>query len=245
MDAKDSWGESKTICEVIKRYRKGQGIKEEEDYIIRENGYKVWVNHNFYGFFYCTPENLEELVTGNLAVNRKIKSYEEIKDIIIEGEEIRVFLNEPSSTDSSHGSIKGADFFVYAEDILTLMENHLQISALHRMTGAVHVMSIGEKDRILVTREDVGRHNAVDKVYGYCLCHNINLDNKLLLSSGRVTHEICLKAFNMGLRFLVSRSAVTSMARQFALENDMTLVGFTREGRFNIYTGDKRIRLKD
>lgn len=236
---------NKTICRVIKRYRKGKGIEEEEDCIIRENSYQVWVDDDFYGSFYCTPEDLKELIVGNLGVNRKIRSLSEIKDIIINGNEVKVFLNECFNSNSFTLKGEGSDFFVYAEDVIDLMEAHLQISELHKRTGAVHVMSIAEKDGILVTKEDVGRHNAVDKIYGYCLCHDISLDDKLLLSSGRITHEICLKAFHMGLKLLVSRAAVTSMAIEFALKNDMTLIGFAREERFNIYTGAERIKLKD
>ncbi|SHG87822.1 FdhD protein [Thermosyntropha lipolytica DSM 11003] len=242
---KEQYLDNKTICRTIKRYRRGKGLKEEEDYIICENGYKVWVDNHFYGSFYCTPEYLEELVIGNLAINGKIKNCREINDIIINNDEIKVFLNNSSFIPGPDNNRKGADFFVYAEDILGLMEKHLQISELHKMTGAVHVMSIADKDSILVTREDVGRHNAVDKVYGYCLQKGISLEDKLLLSSGRITHEICYKAFNMGLKFLVSRAAVTSMAVEFALAHDMTVIGFTREERFNIYTGTRRVKLKN
>lgn len=237
----------KITCNMIRRYRADEGIWEEEDYVILENSYKVWVNGSFYGNFCCTPEYLEELATGNLAVNRIIKSCEDIKEIKINGNKIKVFLNEltPEPHNSRESKTDEERLFVYAEDILALMAVHLQSSELHKMTGAVHIMSIAKKDKILATREDVGRHNAVDKLYGYCLRNNIPLHDKILLSSGRITHEICFKAFNMGIRFLVSRSAVTSLAREFALDNGMTLIGFTRGERFNIYTFPERVRLKE
>lgn len=237
----------KITCSMIKRYRADKGIWEEEDYVILENSYQVWVNDSFYGNFCCTPEYLEELVTGNLAVNKMINSCEDIKEIKINDDKIEVFLNEltPKPYNSSKSNSDEKDFFVYAQDILELMTLHLQSSELHKMTGAVHIMSIADKDKILATREDVGRHNAVDKLYGYCLRNNIGLHDKMLMSSGRITHEICFKAFNMGIRLLVSRSAVTSLAREFALDNGMTLIGFTRGERFNIYTFPKRVRLKE
>ncbi|MBO8159126.1 formate dehydrogenase accessory sulfurtransferase FdhD [Thermosyntropha sp.] len=230
--------EEKIIGKTILRYIRGKGARKENDLIIVENAYKTFVNDVFYNVFYCSPEYLEELVIGNLALNGKITSFEDIKDIEIESDKININLNS-ECRESIREEI--ANFKVYADDLLDLMGEHLAISEIHRLTGAVHIMSLADGERILVTREDIGRHNAVDKLYGYCLKNNVFLSDKILLSSGRITHEICYKAFKMGIRILVSRSAVSSMAIELAQTNNVTLVGFTRGERFNIYTCPERI----
>ena len=131
----------------------------------------------------------------------------------------------------------------YAEQILVLMEKHLSSSQLHTQTGGVHLMSLASNNELLVTREDIGRHNAVDKLYGYCLLNEVECRDKVFLSSGRISNEIIQKLAKMGIKVAVSRAAVTTMAQEVAERCGITVIGFARGKRFNIYSHPERVRI--
>jgi len=124
----------------------------------------------------------------------------------------------------------------------SLKEMHA-VSNLYLSTGGVHSAALSDTEgNMLVFREDVGRHNAADKILGYCIRHELQLMDKIFLTSGRVSSEIVGKVAQMGVPVLVSRAAPTSMAIKLAEELGLTVVGFMRGGRANIYTHVDRIR---
>ncbi|HUU85873.1 MAG TPA: formate dehydrogenase accessory sulfurtransferase FdhD [Phycisphaerae bacterium] len=113
--------------------------------------------------------------------------------------------------------------------------------ALYRLTGGVHACGIADADRVLLFAEDVGRHNAFDKVAGMALLARMDLSNKIALTTGRLSAEIVGKAVAHGVPLLASSSAPTAMGVQWARRFGMTLVGFLRGGRMNVYTGYQRV----
>lgn len=111
-------------------------------------------------------------------------------------------------------------------------------------TGGLHAAAVfgrGPEHAIASVAEDIGRHNAVDKVLGYALRAGMDLADKILLSSGRISSEIVLKLRKTATPVLVSRSAPTNQAVLHARGADMTLIGFARGRRFNVYSGERRI----
>ena len=112
---------------------------------------------------------------------------------------------------------------------------------LWRRTGGVHACALAGVDGIVVFAEDIGRHNAFDKVVGRAFLDGLTLEERLVLTTGRLTAEIVSKAVACGVAMLASRSAVTALAVRLARRFGVTLVGFLRGQRMNLYSGFQRI----
>jgi FdhD protein len=132
---------------------------------------------------------------------------------------------------------------VRAEHISTLMDEFRHRSQLHRQTGGVHAAALADLKGFLVFREDIGRHNAVDKVIGAFLRGGGLFSDKLLLTSGRLSSEILHKAEACAIPIVVSRSAPTDRSVALARERNITLIGFARGRRMNIYSAGQRIAI--
>lgn len=145
------------------------------------------------------------------------------------------------------GALSGsaAGLTVSSGQIGALMEQLRERSEVHRQTGGVHAAGLADRKRILVFREDIGRHNAVDKVIGAFLKQGGDFRDKLLLSSGRLSSEILQKAEACALPIVVSRSAPTDRCVALARKRDITLIGFARGRRLNIYSAEQRVRVGD
>ncbi|HQO92545.1 MAG TPA: formate dehydrogenase accessory sulfurtransferase FdhD [bacterium] len=130
---------------------------------------------------------------------------------------------------------------VSAETIGTLMNEFNNSSSVFKTTGGVHSAAISDGNSILVFREDIGRHNAVDKAVGHMYLSKQAVNNKILLTSGRISSEIVMKIANCDIKVIISRSAPTLRAVELANENGMTLIGFARAGNFNVYSNHQRV----
>jgi len=146
-----------------------------------------------------------------------------------------------SILDSLHSSPITADIVVAPQQIYHLMKELNKQSDLYRDTRGVHNSALATTDRILIFRDDIGRHNAVDKIRGAAFLDEVTLSDKLLITTGRLSSEIVIKVAKMGVPILVSRSAPTSLALDLAKRVNLTLVGYVRGERLNIYTGSERV----
>jgi len=140
--------------------------------------------------------------------------------------------------------IEQNDHPAIASEILTRLPDLLRSSqSIFDSTGGLHASALFSADGVLdLVREDVGRHNALDKVIGAkFLAGNLPLSNSILLVSGRASFELVQKALMAGIPILAAVGAPSSLAVELADEFGMTLVGFVRDGGFNVYTGGQRI----
>jgi FdhD protein len=138
-----------------------------------------------------------------------------------------------------------AAFQMSAATLLQLPEKLSGAQGIFDRTGGLHAAGLFDRDaNLLVAREDIGRHNAVDKIIGWALAENkIPLHNYALLVSGRCGFEIAQKGILAGLPLVTSVSAPSSLAVQLARELNLTLVGFLRGKRFVVYSGEGRLSL--
>jgi len=122
-----------------------------------------------------------------------------------------------------------------------LMHALLRGSALYREAGGVHSAALADADGILLFRDDIGRHNAVDKIHGECFLRDIPVADKILLTTGRISSEILVKATKLGVAVLVSRSSATDLALELAARTGITVVGQVRGGGLTVYAGEGRV----
>ena len=121
------------------------------------------------------------------------------------------------------------------------VEDLNRLSETYRHTHGVHNTALVEPDREVLFRDDIGRHNAVDMIAGYVLLNKVSLDDKLLLTTGRLTSEIVIKAAKIGLPMVVSRNTASSLAIELARSLNITLIGYARAGKFTVYSGFDRV----
>lgn len=127
--------------------------------------------------------------------------------------------------------------------IRRLMTTLDELSQEFHATGGVHTAALTHGETLDVARSDVGRHNALDKVLGWCVRQNINAHDRAVIFSGRISSEVVIKVARMGAGIIISNAAPTSLGLDFAQELHITTIGFARDGRFNVYTHHDRVLL--
>ncbi len=237
-------------------------IEEVEDLIAVEKRVRISVNGRHVMSLYCTPLMIRELIVGILH-NEGLITGEWCADrISIEyGDDIAVDIpatgsvsdDEKIVTSGCAGGISivhpipdGAivDDVAYPVDaIRSIYSDFQRRSEGYRLTGGLHSAALSDGKLIRAFCEDIGRHNAVDKVIGYCLLEGIPFNGSIMLASGRLSSEITHKCVSSRIPLLVSRAAPTTQAIRIAEAAGLTLIGFVRAGKMNVYSGRQRILL--
>lgn len=215
-------------------YEKDSFVQEEK-HLVPEIEYSLYVNGKFYSRLSCSPWHLEDLVYGVLHGKGQIISCsikEEVREIYVTLEE--AFIRRKKEDKMQYLTLAPREI----RKLSTLLDG---ASERFRLTGGVHSAAIADKEQILLMREDVGRHNAMDKLLGACIREHVDTSDKIILFSGRVAAEIIEKAARIGCSAIIAVSAPTSRACELAVEKGILLVGFARGERFNVYTFLERI----
>ncbi|WP_139488323.1 formate dehydrogenase accessory sulfurtransferase FdhD [Brevibacillus dissolubilis] len=246
---------------------KDAGFVEQEDDIAIEYPLTIMLNGEEFATMVCTPADLEELVVGFLASEGVIRLPDEIESLSISEERGFAYVKTANpQTDAAklhskrfigsccgksrqfylHNDVKTAKTIISrtritASQCIRLMELLQQSSTYFQLTGGLHNAALCNADGLLLTRTDIGRHNALDKIFGYCLQARIPLADKVLAFSGRVSSEVLLKAAKIGVGIILSKSAPTDLALDLAHDLGITVVGFIRGNQCNVYTHRERI----
>ena len=136
------------------------------------------------------------------------------------------------------------DFCITDRQVLSLIQAHWDHSKLFQETGALHSAGLCNPYQVLAYFEDIGRHNALDKLAGHVLLNGIDTRDKVATLSCRMSLEIIGKIIRTGIPIVISNAAPTLSAISLADRNGLTLIGFARDNRFNIYTHEKRIKME-
>jgi len=250
----------------IHRYDSGR-IAAEFDSVIAEARVELQVNDEPRRIaMLCLPRNLDALAVGFLRGEGICRSREDISDVVVDDDARRVVVTGDFDADALEavyerwtwgsgcgggGTSRDVDAPRYRrvgegvpiapEKLIELAGAFQKQQELWTRTGGVHACALAGADGIVLAAEDVGRHNAFDKVIGRALLDGVALDDKLALTTGRLSAEIVSKAVACGLPMLASRSAVTALAVALAKRFALTLVGFLRGRRMNVYTHPQRI----
>ncbi|HQV64278.1 MAG TPA: formate dehydrogenase accessory sulfurtransferase FdhD, partial [Anaerolineales bacterium] len=140
-------------------------------------------------------------------------------------------------------SFDSDQFKVQPEAIGKLVEMLFESQSLYRETGGVHTSALSDGEKILISAEDIGRHNTLDKIAGLCLMNNIWPETRILITTGRISSEMLQKAARMNAPILISRTSPSSLSIEMAERYGITLIGYARKHRFNVYSNTQRVGL--
>ena len=239
-----------------------------EDIVIKELPLTIILNNQELVTLLCSPVDLEHLAVGFLFSEGLLNSKDEIKKVIVDNRKgvVRVETVEDKELDSelvfrrliTSGCGRGASLYNAADlqtlakvesrneisipEVFTLVKEFQRSSPVYKASGGVHSAVLCDTQNILIFNEDIGRHNAIDKIFGKCLLEDIPTDGRIIVTSGRVSSEILLKVAKRNIPIIISVSAPTDVAVRLADSLDIALVGFVRGSRLNIYTHNWRIK---
>ena len=237
---------------------KGGRFQEVKAEVVREQPLTVYVNGERFLTLLCSPFDLEPLVLGYLWMEKVIAGLDEVAAIEVSEVDGRaeVTLTRPVTlpterilTSECGGGITfridprlfprvRSTLKVKPEALAARLHDLLRDARHYHASRGIHGAALADADRVLLLAEDVGRHNAVDKLKGLALLRGLPTDDRILLSTGRVSSEMLLKAARMGVPLIASRTSPTEMAVALAEQLGITVAGYVRGDGLNLYAGE-------
>jgi FdhD protein len=235
----------------------GGHLEETEREVVREQPLTIHVNGERFLTLLCSPMQLEALIVGYLWMEKVIAGVDEITGLEVSevDGQAHVTLARPVTlpterilTSGCGGGITfridhrlfpplASSLRVSPDRLAARMKDLFEAAVCYKASRGIHGAALSDADRLLVTAEDVGRHNAVDKVKGEALLRGIPTDDRILLSTGRISSEMLLKAARMGVPLVASRTSPTEMAVCLAEQLNITVCGYVRADSLNLYAG--------
>lgn len=241
--------------EKAQNYKNGK-INYVTEKVVKDSTITLTINNEISRNLSAIEDSLEEFAVGYLFNENMVKSLEDIEKIEINENHINVEIDDKLlktketvlCSDSSGGwrskikEIKpiSSDFQVEADELINRIEELKNNAQIWQATGGTHVAGIVYKNNFIV-KEDVSRHVAVDKVIGYGILHNYDLSNSYIIYSGRMPADMVIKIVRAGIPVLASNAAPAYSGCEIAKKGNVTLVGFLRGQRFNVYNNKNRI----
>ena len=239
-----------------------------EDWVAQEFPLTIFLNGQELATLLCSPKDLQYLAVGFLYSEGFIETREEITEMTLDQQKGVVRIEARGDKELSQESFLKrvittgcgrAIAFYNPADIDGVKEVHsdLQLSSgavfhltkefqhrseVYRATGGVHSAALCDKENIMVFEEDIGRHNAVDKIFGKCLLEDIPTSDRIVITSGRISSEILFKVAKRDIPVIISKSAPTDLGIIVAQDLGITLIGFARGKRMNVYAGEWRLQ---
>ncbi len=253
-----------TAIQEVRQYKNGVFSQQMKE-IIREIHLEITLNAGKIAVIACSGRYADELAVGFLRSEGLLSSKDEIESIEIADAEQRVHIrtrNQIPLTLSSHKTIAssgargtgaGQAFDrqpiretlstpIKPEQVFRIMDVFLSLASLHDSTGGTHAAAlVAGEGEIIAVREDIGRHNTIDMLGGYALLNGIDLSDKMIVRTGRVSSEIVHKVWRLGAPLVISISVPTTLAIELAGEAGITLIGSVRGDKFIVYTHAERI----
>jgi FdhD protein len=237
---------------------RGDHVEEVKGEVVREQPLTISVNGERFLTLLCSPMKLEALVIGYLWMEQVIHDLDEVTALTVSAVDgraevtLRGPVELPTERILTSGCGGGITFRIdhrlfprlhsplriASGDVCRRMKDLLNAAVHYKESRGIHGAALADADGLLVVAEDVGRHNAVDKVKGEALQRAITTDDRILLSTGRVSSEMLLKAARMGVPVVASRTSPTEMAVALAEQLNVTVCGYVRADALNIYAGD-------
>ena len=260
--------ETMTAAEKLPVVRITEGVRSDvEDLVVKEAPLTIVLDNQELVTMLCSPIDLKHLAIGFLFSEGFLKSKEEIKKVVVDDRKGIVWVETKDGKGADAGILskrlitsgcgRGASFYsladaqvgmkiesrfqMLARDVLALVAEFQHGSALHQMTHGVHSAALCDAQKIVIFADDIGRHNAIDKVIGRCILTDLPSENHGLIFSGRISSEMLLKAARRGIPVVISVASPTNVAVRMATDMGMTVVGMVRGKRMNIYSGAWRI----
>ncbi len=260
---------SESVDFDIQEYRQGR-LSRLRTPAIREIPLTIFLNGREVVTLLCAGRHPRHLALGFLKSDALVRDPEEVRDVAVEVGEQRITARVELAGDPWTGRIlqrsitsgcgKGTNFdrnlsavsrrriqdglAVDPADILRLAAELRARSTLHAATRGCHNSSLCTCEAMLLFREDIGRHNAIDMIVGHCFEHHTPAGDKMVVTTGRVASEILLKVARIGAPVLAATGRATSMAADLARRIGVTLVGNVHEDSFWVYHDPGRIRTK-
>lgn len=213
------------------------------DLLIEEHSTTLFVDEKKIVSTVLSPGNEDLWALGYLRCCGMIETVEDVVHMKA-GSTIQVVLKQrpAESLPQSDAGRRAADVQV-SPDMIRTGISWLAEAPLYTATGAAHVAALISCDgKRLVCMEDIGRHNAIDKAIGWTVERRVDPASMILLTSGRMPEDIVQKVVTVGIPIMASVSAATAQGAELAEENGVTLVGFVRGRRMNIYTHPTRVK---
>ena len=254
--------DDRTVKKDITRMFSDGTVKKIDDDMIVEKRIILEVDGSREAIVIFTPGEEELWALGNLYCRRMIESMNDIRSIKIDDSRIIVerankiegwklesrFLHTASGAflqeerDNNDPSFLPLEWQISFDAIMSGID-WIAEAPLFRQAGSVHVAAlVSPEGKRLFRTEDVGRHNAVDKAIGWLLKNNVKTSDAVLITSGRLPEDMVLKGAGARIPVMASISAATANGADAARRCNMTLIGFARNGRFNVYSAPERIK---